>query len=159
MLFHWRRWVLYPEERSGPSASPCTGCLYLQMSTKQPQSKYINRVNWRCLRLEHICEDLFGNLDGPFAEERRLLTPQSPRETSSRTCGHRSVHSCYLAPVYVPDVMTRTWLGAPSHLWQSSPMPSSGCRTPVEDSPWARKNTAGRYFDKACGEQKKLLSV
>lgn len=61
-----------------------------------------DQVNRRRLRLENICEDLFGNLAGPFAEERPLLTPQSPPETSSRTCGHRSVHSCYLAPFMFP---------------------------------------------------------
>lgn len=42
-------------------------------------------------------------------------------------------------------------LRGPSYLWQSSPMPSSGWRTPVDDSPWARKNTAGLNLDKACG--------
>lgn len=39
-----------------------------------------------------------------------------------------------------------------SYLWHSCPMPSKGCRTPVEDSPCARKNTTGLCFDKACNE-------
>lgn len=46
---------------------------------------------------------------------------------------------------------------AASYLWHSCPMPSKGCKTPVEDSPCARKSTAGLYLDKACGEKNSLI--
>lgn len=45
---------------------------------------------------------------------------------------------------------------AASYLWHSCPMPSKGCKTPVEDSPCARKSTTGLYLDKACGEKKQF---
>lgn len=39
-----------------------------------------------------------------------------------------------------------------SYLWHSCPIPSKGCKTPVDDSPCARKNSAGLCFSKAWDE-------
>lgn len=43
-------------------------------------------------------------------------------------------------------------MSAASYLWHSCPMPSKGCKTPVEDSPCARKSSTGLCLDKACEE-------
>lgn len=111
-----------------------------------PKNALVSQVNWRWCG----CSE---NLAGPFEEERPLLKPPSPLGTGNRTCKHRSEHSAVIEHSLCCWCDSKMVLGAPSYLRQSSPMPSSGWRTPVDDSPWARKNTAGRYFDKACDEK------
>lgn len=139
MLFHWRRWEQFQEEHLKPFVSLCKGCLYLHIYTWNNVDLKTTENNWL------ISKNLSPNLAHPCREGPLLLMPQSPRETSSHTCrndGHTAFMTFHL--------LTWPWAwNAAAHLWHSSPMPSKGCKTPVEDSPWARKNTTGLYFDKA----------
>lgn len=82
------------------------------------------------------------------------MMPQSPGETSSHTCGNDGHTDFIIFFINVSGATIR-----PTHLWHSCPMPSKGCKTPVEDSPWARKNTTGLYFDKALQKELLLLQI
>lgn len=118
-------------------------------SVETSVSLYEPRKNAMHSQVKWWCRCCSENLAGPFEEERPLSKPPSPPGGGSHTCKQRSGHSAVIEHSYDSQFLLR----GPSYLWQSSPMPSSGWRTPVDDSPWARKNTAGRYLDKACDEK------
>ncbi len=144
-----------PEVHSEPFGSPCKGYLSLQM---QHIKIYIwclrkteNMVNVFicCLKdTRNIHQTLILNLAGPCREELLPVTPQSRRETSSYTC--RGHNIWYNLPYFCSRYDDDRGVNASTYLWHNCPMPSKGWRTPVEDSPCARKKTTGLYFDNAC---------
>lgn len=151
MLSHWTKWVLYPVGRSEPSGNLYTGCQSLQSNRNTSKRPHI--TNQTCFHQMHHrdwkhldwkpCWSMWSGVPPIEATEstrNRQLYLQTQSETT--TCSH----------LCAPAAMETTVRYVESYLWHSSPMPSKGCKTPVEDSPCARKKSAGLCRDKACGE-------